>query len=134
MPLSLLGNNSVKNPSMVARQRLGRNVTVVTNTHATIEELLDASFPMWPVSYQKSRRIFLSRTSCLNVVKELQYLHNIRHHDDDELCRVRLTRAFLSPPGADGLSPCFSRIQDLFAPLVSIVMPVLVFCFCSYSV
>jgi hypothetical protein len=33
-----------KNPLIVARQRLGRNVTAVTNTHATIEELLDASF------------------------------------------------------------------------------------------
>jgi phage terminase small subunit len=32
-----------KNP-IVARQRLGRNVTEVTNTHANIEELLDASF------------------------------------------------------------------------------------------
>jgi hypothetical protein len=41
-----------KNPPIVARQRLGRNVTAVMNTHATIEELLDASFSMWPVSYQ----------------------------------------------------------------------------------
>jgi hypothetical protein len=40
-----------KNPPIVARQRLGINVTAVTNTHA-IEELLDASFSMWPVSYQ----------------------------------------------------------------------------------
>jgi hypothetical protein len=40
-----------KNPPIVARQRLGRNVIAVTNTHATIEELLDASFSMWPVSY-----------------------------------------------------------------------------------
>jgi hypothetical protein len=39
-------------PPIVARQRLGRNVTAVTNTHATIEELFDASFSMWPVSYQ----------------------------------------------------------------------------------
>jgi hypothetical protein len=31
-------------PPIVARQRLGRNVTAVTNTHATIEELLDESF------------------------------------------------------------------------------------------
>jgi hypothetical protein len=37
---------------IVARQRLVRNVTAVTNTHAIIEELLDASFSMWPVSYQ----------------------------------------------------------------------------------
>jgi hypothetical protein len=41
-----------KNPLIVARQRLCRNVTGVKNTHATIEELLDASFSMWPVSYQ----------------------------------------------------------------------------------
>jgi hypothetical protein len=34
---------------IVTRQRPGRNVTAVTNTHATIEELLDASFSMWPV-------------------------------------------------------------------------------------
>jgi hypothetical protein len=41
-----------KNTPIVARQRLGRNVTAVTNTHVTIEELLVASFSMWPVSYQ----------------------------------------------------------------------------------
>jgi hypothetical protein len=41
MFLSLLGNGSVKIP-IVARQRLGRTVTAVTNTHAIIEELLDA--------------------------------------------------------------------------------------------
>jgi hypothetical protein len=35
-----------------ARQRLGRNVTAVMNTHATIEKFLDASFSVWPVSYQ----------------------------------------------------------------------------------
>jgi hypothetical protein len=40
-----------KNPPIVARQLLGRNVTAVTSTHA-IEELLDASFSMRPVSYQ----------------------------------------------------------------------------------
>jgi hypothetical protein len=28
--------------SIVDRQRLGKNVTAATNTHATIEELLDA--------------------------------------------------------------------------------------------
>jgi hypothetical protein len=39
-------------PPIVARQRLGRNVTAVTNTHATIEELLYASFSMWTMSYQ----------------------------------------------------------------------------------
>jgi hypothetical protein len=38
-------------PLIVGRQRLGRNDTAVTNTHAT-QELLDASFSMWPVSYE----------------------------------------------------------------------------------
>jgi hypothetical protein len=37
---------------IVARQRLGRNITAVMNTHATIEELLEALFSVWPVSYQ----------------------------------------------------------------------------------
>jgi hypothetical protein len=36
---------------IIARQRLGKNVTAATNTHATIE-LLDASFPMRSVSYE----------------------------------------------------------------------------------
>jgi hypothetical protein len=36
-----------------ARQGLGKNVTAATNTHATIEELLDASFFMRSVSYQR---------------------------------------------------------------------------------
>jgi hypothetical protein len=40
-----------KTPPIIARQRLGRNVTAVTNTHATIEKLLDALFSMWSVSY-----------------------------------------------------------------------------------
>jgi hypothetical protein len=40
-------------PSIVARQRLGKNVTTATITDATIEELLDTSFSMRSVSYQK---------------------------------------------------------------------------------
>jgi hypothetical protein len=39
-----------KNSPIVARQRLGRNGTAVTNTHASIEELLDASFLVCPLS------------------------------------------------------------------------------------
>jgi hypothetical protein len=38
-----------KNPPIVARQRLGKIATAVTSTHATIEELLEASFSVWPV-------------------------------------------------------------------------------------
>jgi hypothetical protein len=51
IPLLLLGNGSVKFTLIVARQRLGRNVIAVTNTHATIE-LLGESFSMRPVSGQ----------------------------------------------------------------------------------
>jgi hypothetical protein len=51
-PLIVARQQLGKNPPIVASQRLGRHVTTVTNTHATIEELLDASFSMRPVSYQ----------------------------------------------------------------------------------
>jgi hypothetical protein len=34
------------NPPIVARQRVGKNVTAATDAHATVEELLDASFSM----------------------------------------------------------------------------------------
>jgi hypothetical protein len=72
---SLLGNGSVKNPLTVARQRIGknphidarqrlaRNVTALTNTQETIEELLDASFSMWPVMYQGKKAISSSQNS-----------------------------------------------------------------------
>jgi hypothetical protein len=53
-----------KNCPIVARQRLGRKVTAVTNTHATIEESLDASFS---TRIKESRRLFLPRTSCLTL-------------------------------------------------------------------
>jgi hypothetical protein len=51
-PLIIARQRLDKNPPFVARQRPGRNVTAVTNTQATIEKLLHASFSMWPVSYQ----------------------------------------------------------------------------------
>jgi hypothetical protein len=38
-------------PPVVARQRLGKCVAVVMNTHVIIEELLDVLFSMWSVSY-----------------------------------------------------------------------------------
>jgi hypothetical protein len=63
--LYLLG----KNPPIVARQRLGRNVTAVTKTHTTIEELLDPSFSMWPCPIKESRRFVLLRTSCLMLIR-----------------------------------------------------------------
>jgi hypothetical protein len=39
------------NPHIVARQQFSKNVTVATNTHMTIEELLDTSFSMQFMSY-----------------------------------------------------------------------------------
>jgi hypothetical protein len=50
-PLIVARQRIGKNRRIVTRQRLGTNVTAVTNTHV-IEELLDASFSMWPESYQ----------------------------------------------------------------------------------
>jgi hypothetical protein len=38
---------------MVARQRLGKNVAAAMHTHATIDELLNASFSMLSMSYQR---------------------------------------------------------------------------------
>jgi hypothetical protein len=35
-----------KNPPIIARQRLVKNFTAVTNTNATVQKLLDASFSM----------------------------------------------------------------------------------------
>jgi hypothetical protein len=55
-------------PPIVARQRVGRNVTGVTNTHATIGKLLDASFSMWPVSYQGKKAISSSQNFLLKIM------------------------------------------------------------------
>jgi hypothetical protein len=38
----------------VARQQLSKNITMATNSHATVEELLDASFSTWSMSYQRT--------------------------------------------------------------------------------
>jgi hypothetical protein len=40
-------------PPIVVRQWLGKYVPMVRNTHATVEELLDASFSMWFMWYQR---------------------------------------------------------------------------------
>jgi hypothetical protein len=52
IPLIVARQRFGKSHLIIARQRLGTNVTAVTNTQATIEELLVSSFSMWPVSYQ----------------------------------------------------------------------------------
>lgn len=51
-PCSLCGCLSVYVPLTVARQRLGKSIPPATNTHATMEKLLDASFSVLFVSYQ----------------------------------------------------------------------------------
>jgi hypothetical protein len=38
-------------PPVIARKRLGKNVTAAMNTHTKTKELLDVSFSMWFVSY-----------------------------------------------------------------------------------
>jgi hypothetical protein len=52
-------------PLIVATQRLSKNVTVAMNTHATIEELVDASFSMRSVSYQVNKEISSSQNLLL---------------------------------------------------------------------
>jgi hypothetical protein len=48
-------------PANVARQRLGKNITAATNTHAAIELLLDGSFSMRSVSYQRKVGEYFSK-------------------------------------------------------------------------
>jgi hypothetical protein len=60
-PLIVARQRLRKNPPIAARQHLDRNVTAVTNTHATIE-LLDASFQCGQFHTKESRRLVLPRT------------------------------------------------------------------------
>jgi hypothetical protein len=46
--------------SMVSRRRLYKKITAAANTHATIEELLDAPFSKRSVSYQRKQAISFS--------------------------------------------------------------------------
>jgi hypothetical protein len=56
-----------KNFQIVARQRLGKNVDEATNSYTTTKDLLDASFSMRSVSYQRKRAI-LTVTSCYSIL------------------------------------------------------------------
>jgi hypothetical protein len=78
-----------KNPSIVAKQRLGRNVTAVTNTQAAIEELLDASFSMWPVSYQGKYTISSSQ-NFLVLFRYMELVPKVCPHLSFTLCIYRL--------------------------------------------
>jgi hypothetical protein len=82
--LLLLGKGPVKFIlPFVARQRLGKHVPAATNIRKNRkivghsrdnEEMLEASFSMWSVSCQESRRLILPRTSCYNLHQVLSYL------------------------------------------------------------
>jgi hypothetical protein len=53
MPLGSISTAYFMNPSLrsvFSRQRFRKNVTAAANTQVTIEELLEAPFPMLPVS------------------------------------------------------------------------------------
>jgi hypothetical protein len=64
-PLVVARQRLGKNPPIVSRLRVGRNVTAVTNTRATVEELLDAFFfQCGPCRIKESRRFVLPRTFC----------------------------------------------------------------------
>jgi hypothetical protein len=70
-----------KNPLIVARQRLDRKFTAVTNTRATIEKLLDSSFSMWPVPYEgkqaisSSQNFLFARTISIRYSNALKLTH-----------------------------------------------------------
>jgi hypothetical protein len=62
---------------IVARQRLSENVTASTNTCATIEELLDASFLYGPCRI-KGKYAVLPRTSCFKICNIPEYISPLR--------------------------------------------------------
>jgi hypothetical protein len=54
---------------IVARQRLGKNVTAATNMQETLEELLNAPFLYDPCLIKESRRLVLPRAFCLELLR-----------------------------------------------------------------
>jgi hypothetical protein len=56
-------------PPIVARQRLGKHVPAATNTQATIEVLLDASFSMRSVGWKQNRVVVIPRIYCISQCK-----------------------------------------------------------------
>jgi hypothetical protein len=105
-----------KSPLIVARQRLGRNVTAVTNTHAIIEELLDASFSMWPCRIKESRRLVLPRTSCINIDFEIRIqtnqLHNYipKRKSQPSTCLIVAKRTELRKKQAEDMARILSQV------------------------
>jgi hypothetical protein len=60
----------------VARQRFGKNVLAATNTHTTIEELIDTSFSKRSVSYQ-GRRLVIPRTFFFSLLLVLRRIFSV---------------------------------------------------------
>jgi hypothetical protein len=70
-----------KYPPIVARQRLGRNVTAVTNTHATIEDCWRRRFQCGPCRIKESKRLILPLSNhlapiclCRNIGKQSEFV------------------------------------------------------------
>jgi hypothetical protein len=70
-----------KNPPIVAMQWLGRNVTAVTNTHATGEELLNVSLSMWSVSCQGKHASSSSQNFLFNFNNGFDYTNELSEYE-----------------------------------------------------
>jgi hypothetical protein len=55
-------------PSVVRLYMYGKNVTAATNTHPTIQELLDATFSMRSVSYERRVWVWLPTFICSSII------------------------------------------------------------------
>jgi hypothetical protein len=82
-------------PPVVARQRVSRNVTAVTSTHARTDELLDASFSMLPCRIRGKQEIsssqnfllctlsFILQTNLNNYGKTKKYASEDKNAEED---------------------------------------------------
>jgi hypothetical protein len=81
-PRIAAGQRLGKNPPIVDRQRLGKKVTVGTNTHVSIEEFWTRRYTWGPCHIKESRRLILPRICCclfVIFVEQLLLQHIIVH-------------------------------------------------------
>jgi hypothetical protein len=93
-------------PPIIARQQLSRNITAAMNTHATINELLDASLSI----SKESRRLILTRTSCLSCELYLINIYALAHWFGFAFC---ITHTWLLLGLSDHLFPVFVNLKLL---------------------
>jgi hypothetical protein len=72
---------------IVARQRLGENITAATNTRTTIEAFLDMSFYVRSVWYQGKYEISSSQNFLFIFCKETLYIVTLRHSSLKKTCQ-----------------------------------------------